>query len=538
MKKTRWIGAAALAGMLVVCAGAGMLYSGWHQQEIRSAYSQPLAAAPWEEDPTAGIDVENGYTVSSDFTTHLPLVILDLDEGEPPISTMRDPVDPGRFIPIEGVDPYVSGTFFLVDNGSGVNRASDSPALTSRMNIKRRGNTSMLYDKAQWLVKLVTESGQDNDLDVLGMGAEHEWVLNGSLADKSLIRNYLVYSIASEFMPYTPDFAFCEVLLKENGVLYYHGVYLLGENLKIGPNRVDVGGESSRQETSYLVRRDRYDEEGCMLQTYAREMGYSKEYFGLISPSAKNRSEEMIQYVEQDLSEVEQVLYSQDLSIFDTYAEYIDVDSFVDYFLVNEFFGSYDSGNYSTYAYKEVGGKLSLGPVWDYDGTIDNYLFEPLSTKDIAFQTKPWFDCLCKDRSFVQKLIDRYAQLRKTSLSENHINEKINEIIAHLGGAEEREWTRWGAFYTGEQKTGSEINLQDYVLEDGTVLYRNAETFEEELYRIRTALFDHGDQIPQALEDLREAASLDSAAVSLRHWMLLLAALVFLIPSLWVALRR
>ena len=69
-------------------------------------------------------------------------------------------------------------------------------------------------------------------------------------------------------------------------------------------------------------------------------------------------------------------------------------------------------------------------------------------------------------------------------------------------------------------------------------MHWNAETFEEELYRIRTALFDHGDQIPQALEDLREAASLDSAAVSLRHWMLLLAALVFLIPSLWVALRR
>ncbi|MDD6679533.1 MAG: CotH kinase family protein [Firmicutes bacterium] len=536
MKKTRWIGAAALAGMLVVCAGAGMLYSGWHQQEIRSAYSQPLAAAPWEEDPTAGIDVENGYTVSSDFTTHLPLVILDLDEGEPPISMRIG--DNGVFCPIEGVDPYVGGTFSLIDNGTGVNKASDAPALSSLMNIKRRGNSSSQYPKAQWMVKFVTESGQDNDLDVLGMGAEHEWILNGSLMDKSMMRNYLAYSIASEFMPNTPDYYFCEVLLRENGVLRYQGVFLLGENIKQGENRVDIQDyKMSSSVNSYLIRRDRYDEDGIMLETYGRLNGYSTEYIGLIYPTKARVTENMISYVEQDISAIERILYSEDASVFATYPEVIDVDSFVDYFLLNEFLICYDAGNNSTYMYKDYAGKLCIGPVWDYDGATDNYWKEPVSVSDIAFQTKPWFDRLCQDKSFVQKIIDRYTELRRNVFSDAHITEKINEIISHLGGAEEREWLRWGEYYTAYYER-HRLGLTDYVLEDGTVLHRNAETFEEELYRIRTALFDHGDQIPQALEDLREAASLDTTAVSLRHWMLLLAALVFLIPSLWVALRR
>ena len=67
------------------------------------------------------------------------------------------------------------------------------------------------------------------------------------------------------------------------------------------------------------------------------------------------------------------MLYSQDEALFKTYDRYIDVDSFVDYFLLNEFFGNYDAGNHSTYMYKESGGKLHIGPVWDFDQAMNNY---------------------------------------------------------------------------------------------------------------------------------------------------------------------
>ena len=532
MRNYRLTGVVSIVLMLAGCSVAAVLQGKGHCTEKHNSYAEPLEAAPSEQDALAHIGED--FIVDERFCSHLPIVILDTNGIEPPINTYEDH-EQKRFVAIEGLDPYVEGTISVISGEDGVNTLQDTPQLVSSMRIKRRGNSSMLYEKAQWMVKLVTESGQDNDVDVLGMGEEHEWILNGSMFDKSLLRNYLAYSIASEFMSYTPDSRFCEVLIREGTQYRYQGVYLLGESIKQGPDRVDIA-EYKKGEVfnSYLVRRDRYEENVNILETYGQKNGYSTEFFELLYPTRRRAEEDMIQYAQKDLNAIEKVIYSDDPEIFATYPDVIDVDSFVDYFLLNEFFASYDSGNFSTYCYKDVGGKLTMGPVWDFDGTMDNYRNEALETGVLAFQTKPWFDRLCKDKNFVKKLEKRYIRLRQTTLFEKHVTEKIDEITAHLGGAQERDWYRWGHWYTTENK----YSLLPEKNKQGEVKIRNAVNYPDEIYRIKTVLREHGRQLPEAIKGLEKLTDKDTGAENWMGWLLLLAACVFFIPAAVVSLRK
>lgn len=532
MKNNRLIGAISIFVMLAGCMTASVLYGNAHKTEVRNSYAEELPVAPIEENPLEHIGED--FIVDENFTSHLPIVVLDTNGVEPPINTYED-YEQARFVAIKGVEPYVDGRISVIAGKNKMNCLTDTPQLSSAMRIKRRGNSSMLYEKAQWMVKLVTESGQDNDVDVLGMGMEHEWILNGSMFDKSLLRNYLAYSIASEFMPYTPDNQYCEVILKDGDQYTYQGVYLLGESIKQGPDRVNIA-EYKKGEVinSYLVRRDRFEEDVNILDTYGLQNGCYKEYLELRYPSTLKADETIIQYAQMDISAMEKVLYSEEPEVFSTYPEVLDVDSFVDYFLFNEFFGSYDSGNFSTYFYKDVGGKITMGPVWDYDGTMDNYKKAEMDMPDLAFQTKPWFDRLCKDEHFIKQLEKRYVELRRTSLSENHVIEKIDEIVAYLGGAQERDWYRWGHWYTTTNKYS--LLPEKRVKEPDKV--RNAVTYQDEIYRIKTMIREHGDYIPEALRKLEKLTDTTTGMDSKMGWLLLLAACVFMIPAGYVSMRK
>lgn len=537
MMSYRFIGAVSILLMLAGCTSAAVIYGRGHMDVVHDAYSIPLTKAPDEKEPLKYINGD--FTVKAGFTSHLPIVVLDTDGVEPPINTYFDPEheasEDGLYVPIEGMDPYVDGTIAIYAREDGLNAVEDTPVLESRMRIKRRGNTSMYYEKAQWMVKLITDSGQDYDADVLGMGEDHNWILNGSMYDKSMLRNYLAYSIASEILPYTPDNRYCEVLLKDGDVYTYQGVYLLGERIGQGADRVDISEYHERDTfNSYLIRRDRYDEEAVILDNYGRINGYSPEYLALLYPSGYRVSEDMVSYVERDIDYIEKILYSEEEDVFSTYADVIDVDSFIDYFLINEYFGNYDAGNNSTYFYKDVGGKLTMGPVWDFDGAMDNYMYEPLETESLAFYTKPWFDRLCTDMAFVKKLEGRYTQLRHTTLSYRHVIDKIDEIIDYLGGAQEREWARWGHWYATENS----YSLLDYMTKDNMILYRNAVTYQDEIFRIKTVLREHGESIPDGLKWLEKGAEISTGFDSYMGYLLMLAAAIFLIPALLVSLKK
>lgn len=530
-------------GILLVCGilglcllyGAGLLRSAVisaGEKEKRGTY-EALAPDLSEEDPLAYID-EN-FMAAPSFHSQLPIVVMKLEEPVTEYKSFKE----SREIIYEELEPYVDGeiSIFSKEEYGGENYLTDQPAYTSKIEIKKRGHTSFSYDKSQYRIKTVTEDGMENKADVLGMGEGDEWVLNGSMADKSMMRNYLPLRIASEAggSGMSLDSRYCEVLLETEKGYEYQGVYLLMETVARGENRVDIDpSKTGKAYTSYIVRRDRYTGFDVMLDTFGRLSGLSEEWIGVKYPPEAKMTEKQKQFIEEDFSRTEAVIYSEDENVFKTYDRYIDLDSFVDYFLINEFFGNYDAGNHSTYMYKNSGGKLQIGPVWDFDQAMNNYFAEEMDAETLAFQTKPFFKQLCRDKRFIDCLKERYSVLRRGPLSEEHVKETITEIQAYLKNAQKREWYRWSADYLdGGFSNIHNYYLQDYT-KDGVVISRFNDIYEQEIYNIRTYLHQHGNAIQTELTKLYDMAEFNSSLNNEKELMLLVALVLFLLPSVLI----
>lgn len=519
---------------LIVIMAITIMRNYKNQGDINLNYMEPLKVVEQTADPLAFI--KEDYTVDEGFSSNLPIVILDMAGKEPPITTEYDEKQE-KYLVIKNLEPYVEGKIQIIDNvaeNNAENHIEDNPITESLIRIKRRGNSSMLYDKPQYLVKLVTDKGKNRDLSILNMGEDNEWILNGSMTDKSMMRNYLSYRIASQIIPYTPDMQYCEVIIKNGETYKYQGVYLLGESVKQGEDRVNISDDSpSNGYSSYLVRRDRYEEDRIMLDTYATQKQLTYGYLGLLYPNKNNVTEATLNYIKADISRIERTLYTDNFSEFSRYSKYIDEDSFIDYFLVNEFFGNYDAGNNSTYMYKDIGGKLCIGPVWDYDGAMDNFTETPMEPKDLAFQEKPWFDRLVKDKKFVKKLGTRYADLRRDELSERTIIDLIDEIQSYIANAQVREWMRWNEQYT----KGNNYSLKNHEDDDGYILYRETTEYEQEIYRLKAIIRTHGDKIAPKLTLLEKRVKCDTGWQGYIGFILFFCAAIFIIPLVYINKR-
>ena len=536
MRKNIWnavIFSAACLGLL------GLLRLGnlWLAQSGRGGQS---VYRPLPEDLTQGdalMGLNRDFTPNGSFVTNLPIVVLRVDRVLPRYDA--DETDSaGWTSSLEA--RWGSGTLRLIDTG-GENRLSDPSSARTAIRIRRRGHSSMLYDKPQYTLRTVTGDGEEKPQDLLGMGASDKWILNGSMADKSMLRNYFAYRVASEVQPETPDCRFCEVFLSEgNGPYTYQGVYLLMESIGRGESRICIDGAKGRNGyTSYIVRRDRYNAYDTMLDTWGRTQGLCPEdqWIGVKYPGKSKQTRENLRYIAADFSRVEKVLYSENPEVFKTYDRYIDVESFADYFLLNEFFGNYDSGEHSTIMWKNTGGKLHMGPVWDFDQAMNNVFSEEQDPDTLAMTEKPFFRQLVQDKRFLGLLQSRYAALRRSTLSEDHVFALLEEGAACLRSARQREWFRWARDYLD----GSGTNPNNYYLsayeEQGVTLDRFNTSYPQELNIIKAYLRRHGRAIPVELKKRFDVAQTRSGLGGENVLFLTAAMLLLAVPSYLISRR-
>ena len=133
-------------------------------------YYQKLKADESSEDPLKYLD--DDFTASEDFSSNLPLVVLEMDGELPEYKTFTETEE----IVNEGVEPWIGGTISLYQNENGDNSLSDSPVLNSQIRIKKRGHTSMSFDKSQYAIKLVDENGAKTSRMCLAW----TWTMSGS----------------------------------------------------------------------------------------------------------------------------------------------------------------------------------------------------------------------------------------------------------------------------------------------------------------------------------------------------------------------
>ena len=445
-------------------------------------YHQHLEAVP-KETCTHGEEV---------FCTHLPLVEIDTDGIQIPGKNILD--ERGKIIGTEttpdGADE-IYGRISVIDNPKTNNHPEDAPAVESRMTIHIRGNSSRSFDKTNFSLHLLDENDENNSLSIMGMDAHHEWVLHGPYLDKTLMRNYMWYNIAGEIMDYAPNVRFCEVMV--NGE--YQGVYVMTESITSGGDNSRLHLSVNKKEntfTGYLLRLDRGStNELKNIGTFSQYSLRNNMQINIVYPGSSNLTPEMARAINQDFSDFEKALYSYDFDS-DTYGyqNMIDVDSFVDYFLINELTCNYDAGWLSTYIYKDIDGKYRLC-IWDFNSSCDGYQETLLPTDDFQMQNCVWYFMLTKDEDFTDRIIKRYRELRETWFNEDYLNAYMDNIITYLGPAIDRNYEKWG--YSFEE---------EYDMLNPT--YRNPRSYEEAVDNVRTFLHSRISWMDENIETLRQ----------------------------------
>ncbi len=342
----------------------------------------------------------------------------------------------------------------------------EEPSFSQEVTISLRGQSTLGYEKKQYSLTLEDDEYNDQPRSLLGMPKHHQWVLNASYVDKSLLRNALAYTMAGEIMEYAPRFEFCEVLMNTGDTPLsfdddYLGVYLLMEKIKRSPKRVSIKKVDERYgDTSFIIARDKFKSDDALLHTDwgALEDDFIMGYDGRVrfrtvltcSYPDLNQLPEYSKRIESYVNDFEYALGSKNFEDRSTgYRNYIDVDSFVEFAMINEVLKNTDGGEASTYFYKDLGGKMKAGPVWDFDLTLGN--LASWETENAAVQDPTgmritnvaWFSRLFQDPYFSGKFNYSYKRLRSSSWTNEEMADLISDLQERLGPAAERNTKRW-----------------------------------------------------------------------------------------------
>lgn len=281
---------------------------------------------------------------------------------------------------------------------------------SEKARIKGRGNSTFGLDKKPYKIKF------DEKIPMLGEGAAKEWTLIANHMDYSLMRNYIAYTLGDTLgLEYTTSCHFVDVYV--NGE--YMGVYLLCEQIEVKKHRVEIEDSLDTEETGYLLELDaRAPDEGREGRDYFYSLAGTLPY-AIKSPDTEDElfTSERVEYIKSYLDASYGALLGNDYS---EVCRYLDIDTFVDGYILDELLKTTDVGFSSFYLYKDAGGKLSRGPIWDYDLAIGNSI-QPnaKSPKSIyAGEVNPWYSRLLSFPEFreavAKRLSEKKAEIEKT----------------------------------------------------------------------------------------------------------------------------
>lgn len=365
-------------------------------------------------------------------------------------------------------EPSIIATMKIIDNGAGnLNYVTDTTFdYDGNINIEYRGNYSQSLPQKPYKIEILDAAGQDADASLLGMPAESDWALLANYNDKVFMRNQLSYNLFTEMGHYGPKTRHCEVLVNGN----YMGVFELSETIKRGNNRVDIAkltvDENSGLDLTggYIIKNDYWSTDDGWQLTHS-PIDHPDLVIGLAYhyPKANKISVQQKAYIAGFIDDFEDALYSPDFASATLgYGAFMDEESFIDYFIMNELSRNNDGFKKSAYFYKDKDGatstsKLFAGPVWDFDWAwknIDECSF--LAVTDGSgwahwvndcnpdVNGTGWFVRLLQDPNFQNHLRCRWDELRNTTLSTTALFVYIDQTALYLEDAQSRHFDRWG----------------------------------------------------------------------------------------------
>ncbi|UMY65063.1 MULTISPECIES: CotH kinase family protein [unclassified Flavobacterium] len=394
-----------------------------------------------------GPDAPTPFVFSS---SNLPIVIINTN---------------GVDIPDE---PKIDALMGIIDNGPGQeNHPSDIPnGYNGHIGIERRGSFSQGLPQKPYNLETRDAAGANLNVSLLGMPDEHDWCLLATYNDKVFVRNRLAFELFSMMGHYATRTRFCEVVLNGD----YQGIYLLAEKIKRDNNRVDIAKLTPDENTGlnvtggYIIKNDYWsDDDSWQLGFHPIDHPEVDVRLVYDYPKPADISTQQKAYIQGFIQNMETALYSDDFANpLNGYQKYLDVDSFIDYFIVNELSRNVDGFKKSWYFSKDKDSasemaKLMAGPVWDFDWAWKNiWDCETFQATDGSgwshlindcgpdVSSNGWFVRLLQDPSFADRLRCRWETLRGTFLAEDTLDTWIDEQAALLDGAQQRHFERWG----------------------------------------------------------------------------------------------
>jgi len=399
-----------------------------------------------------------GATGSFNLCAH-DLGVISLDSTELPlvmINTLGQQIIP---------DVKINALMDIKFNGPGNTTHVSDPSniYSGNIGIEIRGATSSGYPQKPYNIETRLASGANNNVSILGMPAENDWVLISNYNDRSLIRNTLAYKLFGEMGNYSVRTSLCEVLVDSA----YKGIYVFGEKMKRDNNRLNIAKLTTSDNAGdqltggYILEQNYWDSNNSFQSNYSPidHPGFDV-HFVYKEPGADSITVPQKSYIASFIDSLEDALYSPNFA--DTtlgYRKYLDTKSFIDYFLINELARNNDGFKKSVFFHKNKfskGGKLKAGPVWDFDWAWKNMygcsMFENTNGSGWAHHIN---DCptdnystgyyirLLQDTTFSNELRCRYETFRATMLDTSYIYNYIDSIKTLVQSAQARHFQKW-----------------------------------------------------------------------------------------------
>ncbi|MDR3284082.1 MAG: CotH kinase family protein [Treponema sp.] len=336
--------------------------------------------------------------------------------------------------------------------------------LSGTTDIKGRGNSTWTsFNKKPFALKLNSKKS------ILGMPSHKRWNLLANHSDKSLLRTEIAFKMGEIFdrLAWTPRSQAVDLYM--NGV--YQGLYQLTEAIKLDENRVSVGDEIAADNPGggYVIEVDQRKGELFNFTTTKKVVFSCSDPDEALDTVIEETSKTVWQKVQADVQAAENALYAANFAGPEGYRKYFDVDSIVDWYLVNEITKNHDANFYSSVYvyYKPDAGKYFFGPLWDFDMAFGNINYDTCDTAEgfwikaapassnpwpwlpgwglgAAAQGAVWINRFFEDPAFVDAVKARW-NAKKAEVEALYVSGGfIDTRAAYLnGGAQQKNFQKW-----------------------------------------------------------------------------------------------
>ena len=368
----------------------------------------------------------------------------------------------------QNVTEKIPATMSVLD--AATNNVADSAKGTHYdIGIKVRGQSSAKFPKPGYSVEVRDEKGEGMDVSMFGLPPGDDWVFHGPYVDKSLMRNALAHWLFRQAGHYSPRSRHFDLYI--NGV--YRGVYVLLEKIKRGKYRVnvsklketDVAGDSVTGGYIWAFDKTGTNTGGMGMEDINKEGFSTADGLNVIMhyPKKENLQTQQQAYLKKYLEDLENLFKNGKNG--SGYENYVDMTSALDYVLHEEVTNNSDSYWCSFFLHKpkdSKGGKVTLGPAWDFNLAMSNGGGMGSTTTDGwqienpqkqgqggmmmmggGLKAPNWLIGMWKDSHYQSELKKRWAELRSVVWHTKTMDVYLDSMKAYLTKAADRNFKRW-----------------------------------------------------------------------------------------------